>query len=253
MAEFKRKRNFSNNAEKKSAPVSESWAPKSELGRKVKSGEIKDIDEILNSGQRILESEITDTLLPSLESDLVMLGQSRGKFGGGQRRAFKQTQKKTDEGNSPSFATCAIIGNRNGYFGIGFGKAKETIPSREKAMRNARLNITKVRRGCGAWKCGCGTPHSIPFTVKGKCGSVIVELIPAPKGVGLCAEKECRKILALAGIKDIWSYASGQPANKTNTVRALVDALKNLMEMKASDTYIKELGIIEGKITKKEE
>ncbi|MBI2550694.1 hypothetical protein HYV83_05985, partial [Candidatus Woesearchaeota archaeon] len=90
----------------------EAWKPRTELGRKVKSGEITSIDQILDAGQRIMEQEIVDALMSNLSSDLLMIGQSKGKFGGGQRRAFKQTQKKTAEGNKPSFATMVVIGNR---------------------------------------------------------------------------------------------------------------------------------------------
>ena len=82
-------------------------------------------------------TEIVDILLPNLETDLLLIGQSKGKFGGGQRRVFRQTQKKTREGNKPKFSTIAIAGNKDGYVGIGYGKSKETVPAREKAFRSA--------------------------------------------------------------------------------------------------------------------
>ncbi len=229
-----------------------SWKPKTELGRFVKSGELKDISVVLDSGKKILEQEIVDTLLPGMESDLLMIGQSKGKFGGGQRRAFKQTQKKQKEGARISFSTMAVIGNKNGYVGVGIGKARETIPAREKAFRNAKLNLMKIRRGCGDWKCGCGNPHSIPFAVSGKCSSAVIELMPAPKGTGLCVEKECKKVLALAGVKDIWSKTRGQTGVKKNLVTACMMALQNVMEMKVSDEFRQKLGVIEGKIPEKE-
>jgi len=122
------------------------WKPKTDLGKKVKNGEITTIDEILNAGIRIMEPEIVDFLLKNLESDLLMIGQAKGKFGGGQRRVFRQTQKKTKEGNKPKFSTFAIIGNKDGYIGLGYGKAKETVPAREKALREAKLNIIKIKR-----------------------------------------------------------------------------------------------------------
>ena len=124
----------------------EAWKPKTELGRKVKSGEIKDIDEILDTGKVILEAEIVDVLLPGLENELLLVGQSKGKFGGGSRRIFRQTQKKTREGNKPKFATVAVVGNGNGYVGVGHGKSKETVPAREKSLRNAKLSIFKIKR-----------------------------------------------------------------------------------------------------------
>ncbi len=164
----------------------ESWKPKTTLGGKVKAGEIKNIDEILDNGEKILEPEIVAVLLPELESELLLIGQSKGKFGGGQRRVFKQTQKKTREGNRPKFATIVVVGNKNGYVGISYGKSRETVPAREKAIRKAKLNVIKIKRGCGSWQCSCGEPHTIPFAVEGKCGSVRVRLIPAPRGTGLC-------------------------------------------------------------------
>lgn len=215
----------------------ESWKPKTLLGKKVKNDEIVSIDQILDKRERILEQQIVDSLLPNLSSDLLLIGQSKGKFGGGAKRVFKQTQKKTQEGNKPKFATFAIVGNEDGYIGVGYGKSKETVPAREKAIRNAKLNIIKIRRGCGSWQCGCKEPHTIPFAVEGKCGSVIIKLMPAPRGTGLCVEGECKKILKSAGIKDIWSKTLGQTKTKINLVNACFNALKRLMEMKIQKKY----------------
>jgi len=226
----------------------EAWKPKTIIGKKVKSGEITDIDQIIDKGTSILEPGIIDVLMPDLEKELLLVGQSKGKFGGGQRRVFKQTQKKTREGNKPKFATFAIVGNKNGYVGMGYGKSKETVPAREKALRNAKLNIIKIRRGCGSWQCGCKEPHSIPFEVKGKCGSVIIKLIPAPKGTGLCTEKEIGKILAMAGIKDVWSKTYGKTKSKLNVIYACRDTLKKLITTKVRAQDITNGGICEGKI-----
>src|SRR3989344_3694415 len=171
------------------------WKPKTSLGKKVASGEITNIDEILEKGIRILEPEIVDRLLPDLTTDLIEVGQSKGKFGGGKASIWKQTQKKTREGNKIKFSTCALVGNQNGYVGIGFAGTKETVPAREKAIRKAKLNIIKVKRGCGDWACGCNELNSIPYKVQGRESSVRIILSPAPKGAGLKVEKKCQKIL----------------------------------------------------------
>ncbi len=226
----------------------EKWQPKTELGKRVKSGEIKDLNEILESGLKILEPEIVDMLVPNIEAELLLIGQSKGKFGGGQRRVFRQTQKKTAEGNKPHFATIAVVGNRNGYIGVGYGKSKETVPAREKAMRNAKLNIIKIRRGSGSWEDARTEPNSIPFAVTGKSGSSIIKLIPAPKGKGLIIETECAKVLRLAGIKDIWSRTRGQTNTKVNLIKACMCALKKLNEMKIKPEHIELLSIKEGNI-----
>lgn len=225
------------------------WCPKTELGKKVKNRELVSIDEILDKSIRILEPEIVDSLL-SMEQDLLLIGQSKGKFGGGARRIFRQTQKKTMEGNKPKFSTMAVVGDRDGHVGIGLGKAKETVPAREKAVRKAKLNIFRIRRGCGSWQCGCGKPHSIPFTVYGKCGSIEIKLMPAPKGKGLCCQKEIAKILELAGIKDVWTKTRGQTRNMVNFVYACEDALKNLIRTKVQPEHYQSLALVEGNIPK---
>lgn len=207
-----------------SGPI-ENWVPKTQVGKDVKSGRIKNISEIILSGRKILEPEIVDSLIV-LEKDLLLVGQSKGKFGGGKRRAWRQTQKKTMEGNVITFSSMAVVGDRNGHVGLSIGKSKETLPSREKAVRLAKLNIIEINRGCGHFDCSCSEPHSIPFVVEGKCGSVKLRLIPAPQGTGLVVSDECKKILRLAGIKDIYSYAQGQGRTTINSANACIDALK---------------------------
>ena len=205
-----------------------SWKPKTKLGMLVKKGDLTNIDQVLNTKRRILESEIVDWLLPDLSYDLIAIGQSKGKFGGGKRRAWRQTQRKTAEGNVPKFSALAVIGDKKGHVGVGYGKSKETLPAREKAIRQAKLNIMKVNRGCGSFDCMCNDPHSIPFKVSAKEGSVKVILMPAPRGTGLVAEDECKKILGLAGIKDIYTRTFGKTRTKFNMVKACIKALNKL-------------------------
>lgn len=204
------------------------WVPKTQLGRDVVAGKIKDVEEIFSNNQKIFESEVVDKLLPNLESDLINIGQAKGKFGGGKRRPWRQTQKKTAEGNVPTFSCLVVVGDKNGHVGLGLGRAKETIPAKEKAITQAKLNILSIKRGCGSFNCTCSEKHSIPFQVQGKCGSVRVTLIPAPKGTGLAADDDCKKILRLAGIKDVYSRSSGQTRTKINMARACIDALQKL-------------------------
>ncbi len=202
-----------------------SWNPKTQVGKDVKSGKIHSLDEILLMKKRILEPEIIDSLI-TVEKDLLLVGQSKGKFGGGKRRAWRQTQKKTMEGNVLTFSSMAIVGDRNGHVGIGLGKSKETLPSREKAVRTAKLNVVYVKRGCGHFDCSCNELHSIPHVVEGRCGSVRIKLLPAPQGTGLVIGDECKKILRLAGISDIYSYTQGQGRTTINAAKACMAALK---------------------------
>ncbi len=201
-----------------------SWKPKTKIGKLVKEGKIKNIDEIIDK-HRILEAEIIDSLV-KLKSELLNIGQSKGKFGGGKRRIWRQTQKKTAEGNVPTFACMAVVGDEAGHVGIGLGKAKETLPAKEKALRKAKLNIIKVNRGCGSFDCSCNELHSVPLKVEGKSGSSRIILMPAPQGTGLVIGDECKKILRLTGIKDVYSKTFGQTRTTINLAKACIDALK---------------------------
>ncbi|MBI2630183.1 30S ribosomal protein S5 [Candidatus Pacearchaeota archaeon] len=211
---------------KREEPEPKPWVPKTKIGKLVKEGKEKDIDKVIKE-YKILEPEIIDNLI-EVKSDLLSIGQSKGKFGGGKRRVWRQTQRKTAEGNVPTFACLSVVGDENGHVGMGYGKAKETPPAREKSLRNAKLNVFAVKRGCASFDCSCNEFHSIPMKVEGKCGSVRIILIPAPQGTGLVIGDECKKILRLAGIKDIYSKRFGQSRTTINYAKACIDALKKL-------------------------
>ncbi len=207
-----------------------SWVPKTEIGKSVKSGKIKNIDDVLTGGKKILESEIVDSLL-HLEADLILIGQAKGKFGGGKRRAWRQTQKKTQEGNIVSFSAMAVVGDKKTHVGLGYGKAAETLPAREKAIREAKLNIFKIDKACAHFDCACDEKHTVPYTVEGKCGSVRIKLMPAPQGTGLAVGNEVKKILRLAGIKDVYGITKGSVQTTFNLAKACIAALKKTTQM----------------------
>src|SRR4030042_589907 len=118
------------------------------------------------------------------------------------------------------------VGNRDGYIGLGGGKASQVRNAIEKAAAAARLNIVPVKRGCGSWECGCGKPHSVPFQVEGKCGGVRVLILPGPRGLGLVASEVAKVILGLAGVKDLWMRSYGSTRTVPSYAFAVFDALK---------------------------
>ena len=214
--------------EKTREEIISGWEPKTKLGREVKNGKIKSINEILDTKRKILEPEIIDTLM-NVKSDLLSIGQSKGKFGGGKRRAWRQTQRKTKAKNIPTFSALAVVGDGNGHVGIGIGKSMETLPARDKAIRKAKLNIIQIKRACAAFDCDCSELHTVPFKVQGKSGSVRITLIPAPQGTGIVTGDEIKKILKLAGIKDVYSQTSGRTRTTFNTIKATINALEKTM------------------------
>lgn len=206
----------------------EKWKPKTKLGRQVFEGAITDIEEILKSGTKISEPEIVDKLVPNIKNEIILIGGRTGKGGGIERIPIKITAAMHKSGRRFTMSAFVVAGNEDGLVGIGKGSAVEARDAVAKAIQKAKLNLIKVKRGCGSWECGCEEPHSIQFKTKGKSGSVRVELLPAPKGVGLVADNESKKILRLAGIKDIWVKTFGNTASRINLISAIYDALKKL-------------------------
>jgi small subunit ribosomal protein S5 len=206
----------------------EAWVPKTSIGKKVQAGEINSIEEVLKLGKPIREPEIVDKLLPGLKSELILIGGRTGKGGGIQRIPIRITSTTHKSGRRFRMNAFVVVGNEDGIVGVGSGKAPDPKDAVNKAMRRAKLNLIKIKRGCGSWECGCGGEHSIPYKTEGKCGSVRVVLMPAPKGIGLVADDESKKILRLAGIKDVWTKTFGNTSMRISLILAVFDALKKL-------------------------
>ena len=189
----------------------EVWIPKTSLGKKIVAGEITSMEEILANGYRIQEAGIIKKLLPDLKSEVIDVG---------------IIQKMTSNGQSTRFKAIVAAGNENGWLGIGHGKAKQMRIAIEKATTAAYLNVSPVKLGCGSWECRCDKPHSVPFKVRGKGGSVTIEIVPAPRGLGLVAGGKIRKLLKLAGLKDAWTKANGSTNTMNSTSKAILDCLR---------------------------
>jgi small subunit ribosomal protein S5 len=189
------------------------WSPKTRLGLMVSAGKITSLFEIFENGWKIKEAEIVKTLLPDIKSEVVSAG---------------IVQKQTDAGEMTRFVAIVAVGDGHGWFGIGRGKAPQMRNAIEKATNNALLNIIPVKIGCGSWECKCGRTHSIPYKTSGKGGSVKVELIPGPRGLGLVAGESIRNLLALAGVEDVWTRTFGSTSTSSSVAYAVYDALRKV-------------------------
>ncbi len=192
--------------------VIEGWIPKTRLGHLISEGKITTFDDAVATGYPVKEPEIIDILLPELTDEVLDIN---------------MVQRMTDSGRRVKFRAAVAVGNRQGYIGFAEGKDLQAGPAIRKTIEIAKLNIIKVQRGCGSWECGCGDAHTVPYTVTGKAGSVTVELKPAPRGVGIASGGTAKKVLELAGIKDVWTRSSGQTRTTINFARATFEALKN--------------------------
>merc|ERR1712151_1380525 len=88
-----------------------------------------------------------------------------------------------------------------------------------------KLSIIPVRRGY--WGNKIGLPHTVPMKVTGKCGSVSVRLIPAPRGSAVVGSPALKKVMAFAGVQDVFSSSTGHTRTKGNFIKATFEALRN--------------------------
>ena len=130
----------------------EQWVPKTSLGKMIQEGRITSIEEVFMGGLQVKEPQILDALIPDLQEEVININ---------------LVQKQTDAGEKSRFKAIVAVGNRDGFIGLGSGKASQVRNAIEKAAADARLKIIPVRRGCGSWECGCGKSHSIPFQIEG--------------------------------------------------------------------------------------
>jgi small subunit ribosomal protein S5 len=187
------------------------WNPRTRVGRWVQEGRITSIDELFKLSLPIKEPQVIDALLPDLQEEVLDIN---------------LVQKQTDAGEKSRFKATVVVGNRDGYVGIGSAKAKEIGPAIRKAILVAKLNVVPIRRSCGSWECACGLGHTVPFSATGKAGSVTVTLFPAPKGTGLAIGEVGKTMLRLAGIEDIWAKGRGNTRTTVNYAYAVYNALR---------------------------
>ena len=188
----------------------EPWVPRTKLGEDVAAGFIT-LDQIFAQNLVVKETEIIDMLLPDLDEDVISISMVQQMTASGQRSRFK----------------AVVIVGKDGYLGVATAKTREVGPAIRKAIEKAKLSVVPVVRGCGSKECGCGGVHSIPFRLSGKCGSVRLNIMPAPAGVGLACADKVKQVLKLCGIEDIWSKTFGDTRTSENLVKATFNALKN--------------------------
>jgi small subunit ribosomal protein S2e len=144
-------------------------------------------------------------------------------------------QKQTSAGQRTRFKAIVVVGDSNGHCGLGVKVSKEVATAIRGAIILAKLTIIPIRRGY--WGNKIGNPHTVPCKVTGKCGSVRVRLIPAPRGSGIVASPVPKKLLQLAGFEDVFTNSNGHTKTLANFVKATFDAIKKSYEYLSPDLW----------------
>jgi len=208
---------------RKGGPQPEEWRPVTKLGRLVQAGIIKSVEEIFRFSIPIKESQIVNTLLEGKLKEEVM--------------KVKPVQKQTQAGQRTRFKCVVLIGDYDCHIGIGGKVDKEVQGAVKGAIIDAKLNLIPVRKGY--WGNKIGKPHTVPMKLTGKCGSVRVRLVPAPRGTGLVASPAPNKVLQMAGIQDCYTSTEGMTNTRQNTLRATYEALVKTYKFLTPDLWKK--------------
>jgi small subunit ribosomal protein S2e len=187
------------------------WVPVTKLGRLVKERKIESIEDIYLHSLPIKEFQIIDHFFaPGTLKDEVM--------------KIHPVQKMTSAGQTNRFVCYVLVGDQNGHIGLGSKCAKEVATAIRGGIIDAKSNLIPVRRGY--WGGKLGFPHTVPMKVSGKCGSVRMRLVPAPRGSGVVGSPVCKKMMSFAGIADCFSCSCGHTRTKGNFMKATFEALR---------------------------
>merc|ERR1712137_1260911 len=159
------------------------WVPVTKLGRLVKDRLITNLEQIYRYSLPIKESQIIDYFLPSLKDEVVKI---------------TPVQKQTTAGQRTRYKAFVVVGDGAGHLGLGVKCAAEVATAIRGGIIVAKLSVVPIRKGY--WGNKIVAPHTIPSKVTGKCGSVSVRLVPAPRGTGVVAARAPKRLLQFAGI-----------------------------------------------------
>ena len=131
---------------------------------------------------------------------------------------IRRVAKTVKGGRNMRFSVTVVVGDGNGYVGVGLGKSQEIPEAVRKAEEDAKKNLIYVPT--------VGT--TVPHRNLGVFGAGRVLIMPAAQGTGVIAGSSVRTVLEAAGIKDVRAKSIGSN-NTGNMAYATLEGLKGMM------------------------
>jgi small subunit ribosomal protein S5 len=132
---------------------------------------------------------------------------------------INRVAKVVKGGKRFNFTALVVVGDEQGWVGIGKGKAAEVPEAISKAVQHAKKNLVRISIKNG----------TIPHEVLGHFGAEHIMLKPAVAGTGIVAGGAVRAVIELAGIHNIVAKTLGR-GNPFNVVLATLEGLNRLRD-----------------------
>ena len=129
--------------------------------------------------------------------------------------AVNRVAKVVKGGRIFGFAALTVVGDGAGRVGLGRGKAREVPAAIQKALENARRNMTNIALN----------GDTLQYPVIGEHGAAKVYMQPASQGTGIIAGGPMRAVFEVMGVTNVLAKCFGS-TNPYNVVRATLNGLR---------------------------